>query len=114
MRVPLCSRNHRMNFMTIQQVINVNSDYSRGAYCDWCRASITGHHEFYHCNICNYDICQECVAGGPHVIDTTIQPPIESHAYHANRNVDPNDWSYPQLTPRFIGAPAPTYPPGVM
>lgn len=87
MRTPLCPKNHPMNFMTLQQVILVSPEYSNGCSCDWCHEAPTG--KFYHCNICNYDICERCVIYGPQTSHHHEAPgvlavkenPFEEHCY---------------------------------
>lgn len=68
MRTPLCSKNHPMNFMSLQQLIPISPEYSSGCSCDWCHNAPTG--KFYHCNICNYDVCEQCVLHGPQHTET--------------------------------------------
>lgn len=111
MRTPLCPKNHPMNFMTIQQVILVSPEYSNGCSCDWCHETPSG--KFYHCNICNYDICERCVLYGPqasHHHDSQCvlavkENPFEEHCYSAPDISKPFSFNpniaKPENTPRY-------------
>ena len=67
MRLPLCQNNHPMSFIPYQKLIVVNEDYIRGCSCDWCHRQIGINDTVCHCNICNYDVCVECIKHGkPH------------------------------------------------
>jgi len=64
MRVPFCSQNHVTSLITYEKLVSINPEYTGGCFCDWCHKKLLFGSSLYHCNICNYDICRDCVTYG--------------------------------------------------
>lgn len=81
MRIISCLKGHTMSYVTYSELALINPAYRNGCWCDICHERINinvifTRNRVYHCGLCNYDVCQNCVGD----TDTITQiHPIRSY-----------------------------------